>query len=173
MIRGITLLIVLLVVFSCKEKSVPKNDLSTKSETNQRDIRDNKDWKLRIVDFQPDEINLSRNQFLLDESLNNFLSDSLISQDDKEYVVNVILLKQYSYHLKRSHQGYNLLSMRSNKSGKAIIDYFLKQNSISPNEEFVNSGAAHLILKDKPNEDEIIIELIKKIDAQIAALPQE
>ena len=92
----------MLVVFSCKEKSVPKNDLSTKSETNQRDIRDNKDWKLRIVDFQPDEINLSRNQFLLDESLNNFLSDSLISQDDKEYVVNVILLKQYSYPLRSS-----------------------------------------------------------------------
>lgn len=168
MIRNIAISLVLMVFFSCKEKSALKNDVKMGSEIQKDYTENNFNWRMKIIDFQPNEIDLSRNQFLHDESLINFLSDELISKDDREYVVNVILLKLYLYHLQQANQGYNLLTMRNNENAKAIIDYFFEQNSISINQEFVNSAVAYNLLKDKTIKDDIINELKKMIEAELA-----
>lgn len=167
MIRKIVLLLIVLVLSSCKERDESKNNEKIGSSTQKSDVENKVDWKTKIIDFQPTEIDLSRNQFLHDESLVNFLTDERIPKEDREYVVNVILLKQYLYHLQRANQGYNLLTMGSNQNVKSIINYYLKVNEISTNQEFINSAVAYNMLEDKYSTDYTINQLKKSIEAEL------
>lgn len=75
----------------------------------------------------------------------------------------MFLLKLYLFHLKKSHHGYDLLSMRKGQA-QFIIDYFIKSNNIESGIEMLNSGYPYILLsKSKQRKGKEIQDLIKKI----------
>lgn len=168
MVRKIILVLIVFVICSCRNRSTTnlKDEIGSESQS---DIQEKaKDWKSEIIRFEVRQIDLSREQFLSDESLIKYLEDESISKGDKDFVVNVILLKLYLYHLKRANQGYNLITMR-NGNAKFIIDYFFKENSISTDEEFVNSAVAYNLMKKDTLNSAIINELMNSIESELTA----
>lgn len=115
-------------------------------------------------EYKPSAINLSKN-----EGLNSFDIDYIFNsaeykdkKNDKDDITNIILLKQYLFHLKNSHQGFDLLSMRKGQA-KNLIDYFLQQNNIQ-NQEFVNSGYPYILLSEKETDNTVINNVILEIE---------
>ncbi len=81
-----------------------------------------------VVKFEPTEIRIDKS-IKKDKILNSLLNRAdmmCFKQDEKKskYIVAIILLKQYLFHLKCCNQSYDLLSMKEGNAQK-IIDYFL------------------------------------------------
>lgn len=155
----------LLVLYSCNGKVADEKNVITEEEviTKERDILKFKNY---VQNYSTDKIDLSQNDSLNEFDLNFIFNDDIYIEEKelKDYISNTILLKQYLFHLKKSNQGYDLMSMRKGQA-KFIIDYFLKSNQLDTNIEFLNSGYPYEILskKDKINMDiKNIIEEIEK-----------
>jgi hypothetical protein len=116
--------------------------------------------------YEPSKIDFSANK-QLDSFDINFILNSKDHSDHgtlKDDITNILLLKQYLFHLTKYKQGYDLLAMRKGQA-KYIIDYFLNNNNLK-NQEFVNSGQPYIILKKKNIRNELIKELLLKIERQ-------
>lgn len=163
--KGYFYILFLLVLYSCNGKVADEKNVITEEEviTKERDILKFKNY---VQNYSTDKIDLSQNDSLNEFDLNFIFNDDIYIEEKelKDYISNTILLKQYLFHLKKSNQGYDLMSMRKGQA-KFIIDYFLKSNQLDTNIEFLNSGYPYEILskKDKINMDiKNIIEEIEK-----------
>lgn len=165
-------LILLFVCFliSCQKnnKTVEKAKSEIMSSSKQENlIKDILKFDKYASSYEPNKIDFSDNK-----DLNNFDLNFIYNNDEykneemlKQHITNVLLLKQYLFHLTNYNQGYNLLTMR-NAQAKFIINYFLDSNKISSEKEFINSGYPYELLKDKKITDKEIAELIKAISKQ-------
>lgn len=149
-----------LVSYSCTNKTTGAETVITK----ERDILILKKY---AQNYSTDKIDLSQN-----DSLNEFDLDFIFNDDTyieekefKDYISNTILLKQYLFHLKKSNQGYDLMSMRKGQV-KFMIDYFLKSNELDTNVEFLNSGYPYEILNKKKDINSDIKNIIEEIEKE-------
>lgn len=113
--------------------------------------------------FEPNKINS-----LNEDSLNKYDIKDVFLKNPKEKekaieICEILLLKTYLYHLKTANQSYNLLDFQD-KSSKAIIDFFLKENGISKNVEFISSSVVYNILKENKDNSIEISKLINEIE---------
>ena len=118
-----------------------------------------------VINFNPQFIDLSKDEFINHYDFDSFFSNANIAETRKDYVAHMILLKLYLFHLRRAQQGYNLLDMREGNA-KIMIDYFLEKNGFSIDSEFINSFVAYKVLKQKKN-DKAINTLLLEIDEEI------
>lgn len=164
--RKIIFVLIIGLFFSCKDRN--NNNADGKTDLSNQTINQKQtlDWKAEVIDFTPDDVNLARNKLLSVNSPDDFLADKAIPKEDKAFVVNIILLKLYLYHLQVANQGYNLLEMRTGNA-KSIVDYFFEENSINEDQEFINSAAAYNILKEDATNVEVINDLIKSIELEL------
>ena len=90
--------------------------------------------------FNPREVSLSKS---MNKNTFKFIrqidSVCLMENDDFDNFTIIILIKQYNFHLKEYHQGFDLLMMREG-SAKLIIDNFCKIANIDNDIEMLNSG---------------------------------
>lgn len=163
--KGYFYILLLLVLYSCNGKVADEKKAIIIEEviTEERNILKLKDY---AQNYNANKIDLSQNDSLNEFDLNFTFNDDIYIEEKelKDYISNTILLKQYLFHLKKSNQGYDLMSMRKGQA-KFIIDYFLKSNQLDTNIEFLNSVYPYEILrkKDKINMDiKNIIEEIEK-----------
>lgn len=154
-----TILLIFMILFSsCKEKSNSQAVSTLQLSNNINELL------LDTKEYKPSTVDLSKEEFLNDYDIESILEANDNSESKKDLIVNLILLKQYLYHLRNSNQGYDLKSMMKNNA-KPIIDYFLKRNEIDSSLEFINSAVAYNILKkDKSITNRDLMGLIVKID---------
>lgn len=90
-----------------------------------------------VIIYQPNKINSFD-----DDSLKKYDIEYIYSSKQegiKNEIANILLLKQYLLHLKKANQSYNLKDFNS-KEARIIIDYFLAENKINSNVEFLSSS---------------------------------
>lgn len=136
-------------------KSVMDNNL----DKNILDLKKFADFK-----YQPNEIDFSKNATLNEFDLEYiFTGEELKNQDSlRNEIANILLLKQYLFHLSNHNQGFDLLSMRKGQA-KFVIDYFLSKHNIDMDAEMVNSGLPYEILKGDSIQSKQVQELCRKI----------
>ncbi|MHA3786609.1 hypothetical protein ACX0HA_00250 [Flavobacterium hauense] len=128
-----------------------------------RDINDLKAYALR---YEPISIDFSEN-----DTLNMFDLEYIYSRRDKESIghnddiANIMLLKLYLSHLKKYHQGYDLISMRRGQA-KYIIDYYVKLNGIDTTVEMYNTGHIYKTIKTKKNNSRLVVDYLKSIEPE-------
>lgn len=122
--------------------------------------------------FKPTELRLDKS-ITKDSKLNAMLSRIDMaclknSENKSKYIVAIILLKQYAYHLKCCNQSYDLLTM-ADGNAKILVDYFLiltKQNKSSL-ELLSSHKVVELAYKDEylcaiSSINEVLVEIVKQ-----------
>ncbi len=112
-----------------------------------------------------------------DDSLKKFNIEYIFSLKEKQQeatkneIADILLLKQYLFHLKKANQSYNLKDFKT-KEAKIIIDYFLANNEIDSSLEFLSSSLPYEFLKLQNNltskEVNGLIDEIKKEERRIS-----
>ncbi len=125
---------------------------------------DSNEFEMFVNNYKPNHIDLSKD---LNDTLKYFHITDLFgatSNFTKSKWVHKLLLKQYLYHLKTANQGYGLYSMRKGYTS-LIINYFIEENGIDPDGEFLNSGVVvHKVSNNQMlKKDTAIITLLKEI----------
>lgn len=165
MVRYSLIILLVLTFFSCKEEK--KEVISQKEESIVVQKNKDLDSLLSVVDtFVPNKIDLSEYEFLDNFDIDFILKNQEFSKDKKDKVVNVLLLKEYLFHLRNSNQGYDLKSMMKGNS-ESIINYFLENNGIDASQEFINSAVAFNILKEKNVIDKDVQNIIVDIGKEV------
>lgn len=117
------------------------------------------------VKFQPlvvdINISISKNK-RIKSFLENNNYNCLSNCSEYENFVVIVLLKQYKYHLKNSHQSYDLLSMKSGISFN-IIEYFQELSGYKGDLEMLSSGVImDYVLKNKSRLNNSLINKVFK-----------
>ena len=119
--------------------------------------------------FKPNQLNLT-NSIIENSSLNNFLSSqnktSLKSQQDFNYFIIVIILKQYELHITKYHQGFDLFTMRAGNAG-FIVNSFVELSNLPEGTKGINSS---YILEYITNNEDLknnssITEIVNRINS--------
>lgn len=117
------------------------------------------------VKFQPKAISINFS-ISKDKRMKSFLENNdyncFSNCSEYENFVVIILLKQYKYHIENSHQGYDLLPMKSGISFN-IIEYFQNSSGYKGDLEMLNSGIImEYVLKNKNRLNNPLINKIFK-----------
>lgn len=145
----------LISAVGCQKQAAEESPQGIKDTHLNRSLQD---FKRFADEYQPSEIDISKN-----ESLSRFdVAYILESGEEVDDIVYIILLKQYLFHLGKYHQGYDLLSMRKGQA-KHLVNYFLEQNHIT-GEEFVNSAMPYVIIKAQGSTNKLINDLLMRIE---------
>lgn len=116
--------------------------------------------------YQPSKIDFSDNKKLNAFDLRYIYSKELDKEDSlRNEIADILLLKQYLFHLSNCNQGYDLLSMIKGQA-KFIIDYFLTKHNLIIGLEMLNSGHPYTILKMNKNQSKEVNDLCKKIEIE-------
>jgi hypothetical protein len=164
-LKSLLILNIFLVGFSCSNEI--KNTQST-SES------DSIYFEQFAIKYDPKNIDMSKdlNDTLLDYDLKKLFDN--VSEFRKEKWVDILLLKQYYFHLKSANQGFDLYSMRKGQSA-IIINQFLLQNKLKLEGEFLNSGCVYeaVIKRDSLLNDSTISNLLHEIDIESRRINKE
>lgn len=128
-------------------------------------------FELMSVRFTPQGINLSKN---LNEKLEGYNLDEF-DKNDSVFIraINIILLKQYLFHLKKSNQGYDLFSMQKGNT-ELLLNSYLCYYNLKSDSEWFNSAFPYLNLKknEKYVNDNYLDSIIIEIDKQVSRIEQ-
>lgn len=131
-------------------------------------FRKNDIFKLKeyVISYKPNKINSFDDDSLKKYNIKYIFN--LKEEDLKNEIANILLLKQYLLHLKKANQSYNLKDFNT-KEAKIIIDYFLAENMINSNVEFLSSSIPYEFLKSKKcsKNVQMLIDSIKKEEDRI------
>ncbi len=151
--------IMLMCFTACQNKASVDHPKQVKDTQLNRSLQNFQDF---VYNYHPAEIDLSKNKGLSNFDIDYIFNSAQYKDQvaEKNNIAAIVLLKQYLFHLKNYHQGYDLLSMRKGQA-KYLIDYFLKIEHIE-NKEFVNSGEPYR-LGQKTQNNKYISSLIREI----------
>lgn len=121
------------------------------------------------ANFNPKQLNLT-NSIIENVELNKFLSNldknTITTNEDFDYFITMIILKQYQFQLTKFHQGYDLYSMRLGNAGfivKSFVDLAkLPENIKGVQAEYI---LEYIASNEKLKNEPLIVEIVNSINA--------
>ena len=132
-------------------------------------ITESSELQTLAKNFNPRQLNLN-SSLLENVELNKFLTKtdkaSIRSNEDFDYFITMIVLKQYELHITKFHQSFDLFSMKAGNAG-FIVESFVELSHQPADTKGLKSSVVmdYIASNDKLKNDNTISVIVEKINA--------